>query len=215
MQNKLIDFFDSHAIKGFLQHEEGLALYRYALKVRIVGACLEIGSYCGKSTVYLGLACKESENTLFAVDHHGGSEEHQIGEEYYDQDLFDQTTQRINSFPWFQRTIELADLQCSVIPIVTSSQTLALVWQQPLGLVFIDGGHSEQQAMHDVLAWAKHVANGGYLAIHDIYATPEEGGQAPRLAMEKLLQQQAADWQMVEQVGSLVFLKKLHSSELG
>lgn len=206
MQDKLTDFFNCHDIKGFLDHEEGLALYRYALEANSLGACLEIGSYCGKSAVYIGQACKETNNVLFAVDHHSGSEEHQPGEEYHDAELADSATGDVNSFPMFRRTLRLAELETQVIPVVTSSQTLAKYWKQALGFAFVDGGHSEEQAMHDVLAWASHLALGGVMAIHDVYATSAQGGQAPRLAMEALLKNPG--WAQLEQIGSLAFLKK-------
>ena len=49
------------AIKGFLDAEEGKALYGLALGASSRGPVLEIGGYCGKSTLYLGLACKKNK----------------------------------------------------------------------------------------------------------------------------------------------------------
>lgn len=200
-------FFTENEIKGFLDEEEGLALYHYALKVKALGACLEIGSYCGKSSVYLGKACQETGNTLFAVDHHRGSEEHQPGEEYHDADLYDSANQVINSFPHFQRTIKLANLEDCIVPLVSSSQTLVKNWSMNLGLVFIDGGHSDEQAMHDCTEWQGKVSPDGFLAIHDIFETPEEGGQAPWQAMKKVLESGA--WVLQEKIKSLVILKRV------
>ena len=39
---------------------------------------LEIGTYCGKSAVYLGAAAREAGTVCFTVDHHRGSEENLV-----------------------------------------------------------------------------------------------------------------------------------------
>ncbi len=202
----LDNFFQTQKIKGFLAHDEGMLLHGYAKKVAQLGPCLEVGSYCGKSSVYIASACKQNGSILFALDHHQGSEEHQPGEGYHDSELFDAGSERMNSFPAFLHTLRLAGVENCVVPLVCASQTLAPHWHQVLGMVFIDGGHSEAQAFYDCQNWSRHVAEGGYLAIHDIYETPEEGGQAPRLAMQSVVEQGC--WQKVAQVKSLVILQK-------
>ena len=171
--------FNIKDLKGFLAEDEGKALYNSAKKVSKIGPCLEIGSYCGKSTVYLGVACKEENNILYAVDHHSGSEEHQPGEEYHDPDLFDERTGLMDSFREFRRVMRLAKLEKNVIPIVSDSSLVASKWTTPLGMVFIDGGHSLSSAMTDFNSWKNYIAVGGILAIHDIFPNPEDGGQAP------------------------------------
>lgn len=166
-------------VKGFLAKEEGEALYQYALQASAFGPCLEIGSYCGKSTVYLGSACQRAQTLLFAVDHHRGSEEHQLGEEYHDPALFDSQAQRVDSFSEFRRTLARAHLEDTVVPIVAPSIMAARFWHSPLGLVFIDGGHSMDAALNDYRCWAPHVARGGWLAIHDVFPNPADGGRPP------------------------------------
>lgn len=170
---------DIDSVKGFLHPEEGEALYNLALDVAGVGPALEVGSYCGKSTVYLGAACQRAGNTLFAVDHHRGSEEHQPGEEYHDPELLDSRVGLVDTFREFRRTMARAMLEETVVPLVAPSTVAARHWATPLGLVFIDGGHSFEAANADFDAWARHVAPGGILAIHDLFPDPEEGGQAP------------------------------------
>lgn len=170
---------DIDTVKGFLDPTEGEALYNLALDVAGTGPCLEIGSYCGKSTVYLGAACQLTGNTLFALDHHRGSEEHQPGEEYHDPALFDESDGLFDSFREFRRTMRRAGLEDTVVPLVTSSSVAARHWATPLGLVFIDGGHSFEAARTDYACWAHRVAAGGVLAIHDLFPDPAEGGQAP------------------------------------
>lgn len=167
------------SVKGFLDEDEGRCLYEIALEAGQKGPCLEIGSYCGKSTVYLGAACRKNNNILFSIDHHRGSEEQQPGEEYFDPDLFDPQTGRVDTFKKFKATIERAALEDTVVPIVCRSVVAARRWATPLSLVFIDGGHSLEAAYSDYSAWESHIILGGYLLIHDIFHDPVEGGQAP------------------------------------
>lgn len=170
---------DPKSVKGFLADREGAALYHYALQASRIGPCLEVGSYCGKSSLYLGAACQQQGSVLYAVDHHRGSEEHQLGEEYHDPELFDTSVQKMDSFKAFRQTLETARLENSVVPIVAPSAVASKHWATPLGMVFIDGGHSEEAAQTDYRSWVGHIASGGILAIHDIFPNPEDGGQAP------------------------------------
>jgi len=170
---------DITTVKGFLAADEGEALYRYAFETAPLGPCLEVGSYCGKSTVYLGAAAKEKNGIVYAVDHHRGSEEHQKGEEYHDADLYDSGIQLMDSFREFRNTMRAAALEETVVPIVASSQIASKKWATPLGLVFIDGGHSWQAALTDYRSWVARLVPGGILAIHDIFPDPAKGGQAP------------------------------------
>lgn len=170
---------DIEAIKGFLAPVEGEALYEHCLAVASLGPCLEIGSYCGKSTVYLGLACRRGGRSLYAVDHHRGSEEHQPGEEYHDPALYDEAAGLMDSFSAFRSTLRAASLEDTVVPLVAPSAVAARDWQTPLAMVFIDGGHSMAAAETDYESWAHHLVAGGILAIHDIFPNPADGGQAP------------------------------------
>ncbi len=177
MDSALIDLIER--TKGFLDREEGLRLYAVALEAGKMGPCLEIGSYCGKSTLYLGAGCRAVGGILFSVDHHSGSEEQQPGEGYFDPDTFDVKQGRMDTFPLFRRTLVSGGLEDTVAPIVCRSAVAAHGWATPLSLVFIDGGHSFEAAFTDYESWAGHIMPGGYLLIHDIFKNPEEGGQAP------------------------------------
>ncbi len=174
--------------KGFLDLIEGRHLYDIALIASRLGPCLEIGSYCGKSAIYLGSACKENNSILFSIDHHKGSEEQQPGEEYFDAELFDYRFFQIDTLGFFRQTLESGDLEDTVVPIVSKSNITSRLWATPLGLVFIDGGHSFEAAKTDYNCWVNHILPNGYLLIHDIFKNPEEGGQAPydvyKLALE-------------------------------
>lgn len=167
---------------GFMPPEEGDALYEAACAVGSVKpgqVFVEIGSYCGRSTVWLGAAARAKNTTLYAVDHHGGSEENQPGWEWHDTSLVDPATGRLNTLPHFENTISRAGLQDVVCTVVGDSPQIAASWSKPIAFLFIDGGHGAQVARNDYLGWAKHVVAGGVLAIHDVFRDPLDGGQAP------------------------------------
>ena len=172
-------------IKGFLDEREANCLYNLALKAGKKGPCLEFGSYCGKSSVYLGMACKESPTVLFSIDHHGGSEEQQPGEEYFDPDLLDKETGKIDTLRHFRKTITDFDLDDIVIPVIGRSATIGNVWKTALSLIFIDGSHAYEAVLSDYDIWAKNLIVGGYLLFHDIFSDPAKGGQAPYLVYQK------------------------------
>ena len=161
---------------------EGDALYEAATS--LVGELahaplLEVGSYCGRSTVWLGAAARYNNSVLFAVDHHQGSEENQAGWEWHDASLVDAHTGRMNTLPRFQRTITDAGLDDVVIAIVGESPKVAKYWTTPLGFLFIDGGHGVEPARADYENWTPHVMRGGLLAIHDVFPDPADGGRPP------------------------------------
>ena len=166
-------------VKGFLDEEEGRCLYEIAHKACRLGPCLEIGSYCGKSTVYIGAACKMNDGILYSIDHHRGSEEQQPGQAYFDPELFEPQSGRVDTFQEFRKTLEKAGLEDTVVAMVCRSDVAARLWETPLAMVFIDGGHTSEAAITDYRCWARHIVPGGYLLIHDIFKDPAEGGQAP------------------------------------
>ena len=167
------------ACKGFLDDDEGRRLHDLGRAYAPLGPVVEVGSYCGKSTVYLGSGVKAAGGLLLCVDHHRGSEEHQVGEEYHDADLFDARVGRLDSLLELRRTLHLAGLEETAIPIVAPSPVAARVVVGSLGMVFIDGGHSHPAAHADYEAWSGKIVAGGVLAIHDLFPDPNEGGQAP------------------------------------
>src|SRR4051812_13303512 len=165
--------------KGFMPDDEGLALYDAARGAARIGPLLEVGTYCGKSAVYLGAAAREAGTVLFTVDHHRGSEENQAGWDHHDREVVDPRTGRMDTLPFFRRTIEAAGLEDVVVAVIGYSLPVARAWQTPLGLLFIDGGHAEDVALADYDGWSKFVLPGGTLAIHDVFEDPADGGQAP------------------------------------
>jgi len=171
----------ARAAKGFMPDDEGMALHRAGLGAGRsgLGPFLEIGTYCGKSAVYLGAAAKETGSVFFSVDHHHGSEELQPGWPYHDPEVVDQSTGVMDTLPWARRTVRDAGLEKEVVLVVGESAAVARGWPGPLSLVFIDGGHGQDVAWADYRSWAPKVAVGGVLAIHDVFADPNDGGQPP------------------------------------
>jgi MMP 1-O-methyltransferase len=169
----------AEAAAGFMPRAEGLALFDAAAEYACRGPVLEIGSYCGKSTIYLAAAASAAGQPVVTVDHHRGSEEHQPGWEYHDPALVDPVTGRLDTLPVLRATLAAAGLEEHVVVVVGRSADLARLWGTPLGLVFIDGGHTEAAAVTDYEGWAPWVAHGGALAIHDVFPDPADGGQAP------------------------------------
>lgn len=165
--------------KGFMPEDEGDLLYRVALERLPHGPGLEIGTYCGKSSVYLGAAAQATGGTVFTVDHHRGSEENQAGWEYHDPTLVDPEIGRIDTLGHFRRTIALAGLEEQVVAVVGRSTTVSAHWRTPLSLVFVDGGHTDEHAGNDYEGWGRWVANGATLVIHDVFPDPADGGQPP------------------------------------
>ena len=169
----------AEAARGFMPPAEGLALYRTAAAYARLGPVLEVGTYCGKSTIYLVCAARQAGQVVVTVDHHHGSEENQPGWEYHDASMVDPATGRLDTLPFFRSTITGLGLDDEVIAIVGRSADVARLWQVPLGMLFIDGGHTEAAAQGDYEGWAPRVAPGGALAIHDVFPDPADGGQAP------------------------------------
>ena len=171
----------ARAAKGFMPEPEGLALHRAGLEAAAsgTGPLLEVGTYCGKSALYLGAAAAAARTVLFTVDHHRGSEENQPGWEHHDPEVVDPRTGRMDTLPHLRRALEEAGLEDAVVAVVGESSIVARHWRTPLSLLFVDGGHGAQPAWADYLGWAPHVAVGGMLAIHDVFADPAAGGRPP------------------------------------
>jgi predicted O-methyltransferase YrrM len=169
------------AAQGFMPLDEGLALHAAARQAAAgLGLpLLEVGTYCGRSTILLADAARQAGTVAVTVDHHRGSEEQQPGWEYHDASLVDPVTGRMDTLPAFRRTLHAAGLEDHVIAVVGRSPQVAAVWRQPLGLVFVDGGHTDEHAAGDYEGWAPLLAEGGLLVIHDVFPDPADGGQAP------------------------------------
>lgn len=201
----MINLSKIEEIKGFMPNHEGEALMSWAKTFSKIGPLLEVGTFCGKSSIYLGLAAKEKNQVVFTIDHHKGSEEHQLNEEYFDPEIYDESLNSVNTFPLFLKNIRIFDLEDSVIPIVSSSARVAKGWNKNLGMVFIDGSHSLESATLDYESWGSHIKNGGALVIHDIFEDPNLGGQAPYEIYKRALND---GYKLYERVDTIVCLTK-------
>jgi predicted O-methyltransferase YrrM len=177
----------AESARGFMPPDEGLALFAAAAAYAPGGPIVEIGTYCGKSTIYLAAAARQAAQLVVTVDHHHGSEENQPGWEYHDAGLVDPATGRLDTLPQFRATLAGAGLEDQVIAVVGTSADVARLWRMPVGMLFIDGGHTDAAASTDYEGWAPWVAAGGALAIHDVFPDPADGGQPPYRIYQRAL----------------------------
>ncbi len=181
--------------RGFMPDDEGLALYEAALTAcqnlnqrrpsqrrpnqQSPATIVEIGSYCGKSTIYLGAAAASAGAVVVTIDHHRGSEEMQDGWEHHDSEMIDGQTGRFDSLHYLRATLEKAQLEDTVITVVGDSATVAQHIDTPAAMVFIDGGHGHEPAHRDYESWTPKLIDEGLLAIHDVFENPADGGRPP------------------------------------
>lgn len=221
----------ARAAKGFMPDPEGMALHEAAYRAAAsgLGPIVEIGTYCAKSAIYLGAGARRAraeaaansgpDNSgpansgpgramalVFSIDHHRGSEELQAGWPDHDPEVVDPLSGAIDTLPWARRALAEAGLEDAVVLVVGESAVVAGAWSTPLAMLFIDGGHGEDVAWSDYRSWAPKLAPGGALAIHDVFADPADGGQAPyHLYMEALRSGQFSEQGAV---GSLRLLRR-------
>ena len=199
----MIEKFDS--IKGFLDLNEGIALYEEVKRVSENNFCVEIGSYCGKSTCFIGQGCKENKSKLITIDHHKGSEEQQLGELYFDAEVYDEKLGRVNTLPLLEKNLAKFDLEDVVTPLVMDSISASKIVENNADLIFIDGSHTFESAESDYELWKNKIKKGGTLAIHDVYDSEDEGGQAPNKIFKQSLNE---GFNFMKRVKSLVLLQK-------
>jgi len=195
----------ARSARGFMPHDEGLCLYQTVLEITVQGPIVEVGSYCGKSAIYLGAAAAETGSVVFTIDHHRGSEEMQEGWEHHDGEVVNRDTGRIDSLPALRRNLEETGLEGSVVPIVGDSRLVASHWDTPVSMVFIDGGHGPIPAHADYDDWASKIAPGGFLAIHDVFPDPADGGRPPYEIFVRAVNE--GDFEEHAAVGSLRVLR--------
>jgi predicted O-methyltransferase YrrM len=196
----------ARATPGFLPQDEGEALHAAALSAP-VGLWLEVGTYCGRSTLHLGAAARERGAHLATVDHHRGSEENQPGWEWHDASLVDPRTGVLETLPSLRHALWDAGLDEHVTAVVGSTQQVGRWWTSPLQLLFLDGNHTEEVAQHDYAAFAPHVVTGGRLLVHDVFERPEDGGRPPWNVLRRAVDSGA--FAEVQATGSLRVLERL------
>jgi predicted O-methyltransferase YrrM len=193
--------------KGFSPEDEGDLLLSTALDALRHGPGLEVGTWCGRTAVLLGAAARVAGSTVFTVDHHRGSEENQPGWEWHDESLVDPRVGRIDTLPFFRATITDAGLEEEVVGIVGRAPVVAASWRMPLALLFVDGGHTDEHVTNDYEGFGRWVQPDGLLVLHDVFADPAEGGQAPWRCWTRAVE--GGDWAQVEALGSMRVLRRL------
>ena len=194
----------AEATRGFLPPDEGEALLAAALTAA-PGVWLEIGTYCGKSTLHLGSAAGDREAQLVTLDHHRGSEENQPGWEWHDASLVDPHTGRLETLPHLRHALWDAGLDEVVSVVVGTTQQVATWWSTPLTLLFLDGNHTEQVAQHDYEQFARNLVPGGLLLVHDVFERPQDGGRPPWNVFQRALREGFTE---VSATGSLRVLSR-------
>ena len=200
-----MDFNKLNKLKGFMPLHEGEALARWSKEFSTLGPALEIGTFGGKSSLFIAAGTSQNKQVVFTIDHHSGSEEHQNGEEYFDADIYDETIERVNTVPLMQSNLNQFEEGKFIVPIITNANFIAHLWSIDLGLLFIDGSHTEESAQNDYTNWKEKILTGGALIIHDIYESPEEGGQAPFIIYQQAL---SGGFELHERVDTIVCLIK-------
>ena len=192
-------------LKGFMPISEGTALLKWAQKFSKNGPIMEIGTYCGKSTIYLATGALQNNQFVYTIDHHEGSEEHQINEEYFDSETYDFIKKRVDTFPLLIKNINKLNIK-NIIPIISESSRVSKNWETNLSMLFIDGGHSIESASNDYECWESKIIKGGALVIHDIFERPQDGGQAPYEIYKRSIK---SNYKLFERVDTTVCLIKI------
>lgn len=154
----------TRGIDGWLTDIEGVGLYLAAKHGPGEGSIVEIGSFKGKSTIWLAKGSKRVDREkVYAVDTHLGSPEHRPGGEFASHMPSEGTTELV-----FRQSIRQADVEDWVLPLIMSSDDAFKAWRDPIRLLFIDAEHTYEAVRNDFRNWQQHVVVGGLVAFHDV-----------------------------------------------
>ena len=139
-------------VDGWLSESQGRELFATAARARGRGAIVEIGSWKGRSTIWLAFGARLAGQRVVAVDRHAGSRE------FPDARTYDE----------FAANMRRAGVEDVVIPMVMSSETAAAQLAGPVEILFIDGDHSDEGAGADADTWLPRLIDGGTVLMHDV-----------------------------------------------
>lgn len=143
-------------IDGWLTDKAGESLYNLAKNCKENGVIVEIGSWKGKSTIWLAKGSKVGNKLkVYAIDPHTGSSEHK---ERYG---------KVSTFAEFKQNIKNAKVDDIVIPIVKTSEEAVKIFDEPVEFIFIDGAHEYELVKLDFKLWFPKLIDGGIIAFHD------------------------------------------------
>jgi predicted O-methyltransferase YrrM len=143
------------AVPGWLKREQGSLLCYLAAHARAPGCVVEIGSFMGRSTLWLARGVRHAAPArIVAIDPHDGHERPEVRSD-------------LDSFATFLQTLQAAGAADVVTPVRRRSQEVAPDWSEPIRLLWIDGSHDYPDVLADLEGFAPHVSPGGYVALHD------------------------------------------------
>ncbi|MDA8197200.1 MAG: class I SAM-dependent methyltransferase [Actinomycetota bacterium] len=194
--------------RGFFTYDEGMKLFDEARRSMAEGTAyaIEVGSYCGTSTAFLGLAAKATGGVVVSVDHHFGSEENGPSWESFDKSLFDRERGTVSTLSRFRSMIHSLDLEEYIAPVVSTTSLATKFLRDRADFIFIDGGHGEEVAFNDYFSYVSLVRRGGVLAIHDVFEDPSKGGRPPFEIYTRAVASEQFTY--MSNLGSLYFLRR-------
>lgn len=141
--------------EGMISFDEGLTLYSLAKKAE-TGCIIEVGSYRGRSSVFLAKGSEAGEGLpVYAVDPH----ESFIG-------VLGGVFGPVDRKAFYKTMLETG---CSEIVslINLSSDKFAMNWDKPVSVLWIDGDHSYEGVLADFENWSPHLADKASIAFDD------------------------------------------------
>jgi len=146
---------------GLITEREGETLYNLAKNGPGKGAIVEIGSFKGKSTIYLASGSKAAgREKVYAIDTHmAWKEKGKTRAGIY--------VPKKGAFKFFLSNLRKARVEDWVVPVKEYSHKANEKWSKPIRLLFIDGSHKYLHVKLDFLLWEPFIAKGGIIALHD------------------------------------------------
>ena len=149
-------------VEGWLRAEEAELLIRVtrrAVTEHEIPNVVEIGSFCGKSTIVIASAARSANTSarVYAIDPHLG----EVGAEGSAEGI------RVGppTFERFQTNVAATGLAEVVEPI--RQRSFDVRWRSPIAFLFIDGLHDYASVARDFFHFEPHLADGAYVAFHD------------------------------------------------
>jgi hypothetical protein len=182
-------------IRGWLEDEEAdllIASCSRAVSSLPEGAVVEVGSFCGRSTVVLGSVVQSLAvpATVYAIDPHDGV----VG-------ALDSTQLLGPTLDTFRRNIAESSLT-SVVEAITS-HSFEVTWEKPVAFLLIDGLHDYGNVSRDFRHFEPWLMEGGYVAFHD-YADYYPGVKA---LVDEILA--LPHFERVHCSGSMIIVRKI------
>lgn len=145
-------------VDGWFGPLEGRLLYRLAAAADPAGCIVEIGSWHGRSTIWLAAGARSGRGArVVAIDPHSGTSLREEGED----------TERV-----LRANLERAGVSSQVDIVASTSAEAAAGWARPVSLLWVDGDHAFEAVKLDVELWEPHLIPGAAIALHDTFVLP-------------------------------------------